>query len=339
MLAHDGTRPMLDDEGRPRTRWDGLTRKPHPITGEDVPDPAATVPVLEYLGPRRAPRPEAEFVIGNPPFIGGKDMRAELGDGYAEAAWKARPEIPGGADFGMHFWDEAARRLTANGTRERRTRCGPSAGERLVPHPHLTMTGLYNVLERLRELEAGAPVEPLTDAERDVHAVGRIGVLKDLHDRIDRAVFEAYGWGDLGAALVGRPGGITPSSHKSPQQEDAEEELMVRLVALNNARAAEEAGGEIGWLRPEFQIPRLRGRAPMPKEASISRPTSPRWPPAPWRSLPGLATASTRSGRSAQPSPRPRRPSPPRNSTPASRAAATAACACRSSCPTWPRLA
>ena len=49
--------------------------------------------------------------MGNPPFIGGKDMRAELGDGYAEACWQARPKIPGGADYVMHFWDEAAARL------------------------------------------------------------------------------------------------------------------------------------------------------------------------------------------------------------------------------------
>ncbi|MGY6570545.1 MAG: type IIL restriction-modification enzyme MmeI, partial [Salinarimonas sp.] len=50
-------------------------------------------------------------IIGNPPFIGGKDMREELGDGYTEACRKARPQVPGGADFVMHFWDEAAVRL------------------------------------------------------------------------------------------------------------------------------------------------------------------------------------------------------------------------------------
>ena len=67
--------------------------------------------LYRYENPRRADWPEAEFVVGNPPFIGGKDMRAELDDGYTEAAWKARPKIPGGADFVMHFWDEAATRL------------------------------------------------------------------------------------------------------------------------------------------------------------------------------------------------------------------------------------
>ena len=67
--------------------------------------------LFRYENPRPADWPEAEFIVGNPPFIGGKDMRAELGDGYAEAAWKSRSKIPGGADFVMHFWEEAATRL------------------------------------------------------------------------------------------------------------------------------------------------------------------------------------------------------------------------------------
>ena len=78
-----------------------------------MPDENARRETYIYVKPRRAEWPAAEFVVGNPPFIGGKDMRAELGDGYAEASWRVRPEVPGGADFVMHFWDEAARRLTA----------------------------------------------------------------------------------------------------------------------------------------------------------------------------------------------------------------------------------
>ena len=111
ILAWDEQELLRDENGVPLSRWDGVTMKPHPITGEEVPDPDATVELYRYENPRRAAWPEAEFIVGNPPFIGGKDMRAELGDGYAEAAWKARPKIPGGADFVMHFWDEAAIRL------------------------------------------------------------------------------------------------------------------------------------------------------------------------------------------------------------------------------------
>ena len=111
ILAWDKQELLRDERGVPLSRWDGVTTKLHPITGEEIADPDATVELYRYENPRRADWPEAEFIVGNPPFIGGKDMRAELGDGYAEAAWKARPKIPGSADFVMHFWDEAATRL------------------------------------------------------------------------------------------------------------------------------------------------------------------------------------------------------------------------------------
>jgi hypothetical protein len=129
--------------------------------------------------------------------------------------------------------------------------------ERLAAHDFLTMTSLYNVLERERELDNGADVEPLSDRELAIHEAGLVSVLKEIHDEIDRAVLEAYGWGDLIPDLVGKPGATLPSPHKSPGQELAEEELLGRLVALNRERAAEEARGIVRWLRPEYQIPRL----------------------------------------------------------------------------------
>lgn len=587
ILAYDSADPVLDANGRPLSRWDGITKKTDPITGAEVPDASATKPVLRYHNFRKATWPEVEFIVGNPPFIGGKDMRAELGDGYAEAAWAARPDIPGGADFVMHFWDEAAGRLLAKATKglpnplrrfgfitsnsitqvfskrviERRmtgktplslvyvvpdhpwpkaadkanvrisftvaiageadgvlaevigeddlntdnptvelankpghitagltigadlskakplwaneaiscpgvklhgagfivspakavelglgkvpgldrhireyrngrdladrprgvmvidlfgltaqqvrdrfpavyghvvetvkperdhnkrdsrktnwwifgepistfrpaleslpryittietakhrffqfldasvlpdnmlvniavadsrtlavlssrisviwmlgaggtledrprynktrtfdpfafpafSKVAPmlsdtlaSLGERLdafrkeriAVHPQLTMTGLYNSLERLRELTTGADVPPLSEAERDIKDAGQIQVLRDLHDEIDRAVLDAYGWSDLAPALVGKPGATTPSPHKSPAQITAEEEVLVRLVALNQARQVSEARGEIEWLRPEYQMPRLRNKAPQPDRA------------------------------------------------------------------------
>ncbi|MDQ2893809.1 MAG: class I SAM-dependent DNA methyltransferase, partial [Pseudomonadota bacterium] len=114
ILAYDSMEMLRDAAGKPLSRWDGETMKLHPITGEDIPDPDATMELHKYVNPRRADWPQVEFIVGNPPFIGGKDMRAELGDGYAEAAWQARPHVPGGADFVMHFWDEAATRLLAS---------------------------------------------------------------------------------------------------------------------------------------------------------------------------------------------------------------------------------
>ncbi len=574
LIAYDARELARDGQGNLITIWDGVTRKLHPITGEEVPDETARKETYYYVRPRRAEWPEAEFIVGNPPFIGGKDMRAELGDGYAEACWKVRPDVPGGADFVMHFWDEAARRLTAKPVKkgavnplrrfgfittnsitqtfsrrvverwmnakdplsliyavpdhpwmksadkaavriamtvaqagqhegvlaevvseaelntdapkvelERREgkvtskfalgadlaqltpmlanelvaykgympyglgfivepsstvvretinrggaahvlryrngrdvaqrprgvmaldfyglsrdqlrdrfpeafqhlqdtvfperaqdkrkayrdkwwvfaearegmrsalsglsrylvttetakhryftfldadtaadqklrviavheagvlsvlssrvhtifaeRTGGWQGvgndlvyqhtntfnrfpvidpsphltdlgerldafrkERLAAHDFLTMTGLYNALERVRELDAGIG-EPLTDAERDTYDAGQIAILKELHDEIDREVFAAYGWSDLGLALVGKPGATTPSAHKGADQEAAEEELLVRLVALNQARSGEEKAGVVHWLRPDFQKPRLAAK-------------------------------------------------------------------------------
>ncbi|HTN14742.1 MAG TPA: DNA methyltransferase [Sphingomonadaceae bacterium] len=113
LIAYDGKELLRDGQGNLITIWDGVTRKLHPITGEEVPDETARKETYHYVKPRRADWPEVEFIVGNPPFIGGGSMRAELGDGYARACWTVRPEVPGGADFVMHFWDEAARRLTA----------------------------------------------------------------------------------------------------------------------------------------------------------------------------------------------------------------------------------
>ncbi len=73
-----------------------------------------------YPNPRLPPWPEAEFIVGNPPFIGGKDIRAEQGDAYAEALWKAHPDMNDSADFVMYWWDRCAAILTAKGTKLRR---------------------------------------------------------------------------------------------------------------------------------------------------------------------------------------------------------------------------
>lgn len=576
LIAYDAKELARDGQGNLITMWDGVTTKVHPITGEKVPDESARKETYHYVKPRRAEWPEAEFIVGNPPFIGGKDMRAELGDGYAEACWKVRPDVPGGADFVMHFWDEAARRLVAKPAKKgasnplrrfgfittnsitqtfsrrvverwmnakdslsliyavpdhpwmksadkaavriamtvaqagnhdgvlaevvgeaelntdapkveldkregkvtsrltiganladaralfanewiahqgfkpygdaffiseadairfglksregaeahirpylngralnnrwagrysldfhnmsedfvrdkypeayqhlvdrskpvrahdkmkyrrvywwrygqpstqmrealenisryivttetaahrifsfmdhrfapdqkirvvalnaavnlavlssrvhvefsfatggwqgagndpvyqhtntfdpfpfplnpspRLTELGERLDafrkERLAAHDFLTMTGLYNALERVRELDAGVG-EPLSAAERDTYDAGQIAILKELHDEIDRETFAAYGWSDLGEALVGKPGGTTPSAHKSAAQEAAEEELLVRLVALNQERAAAEQAGVVQWLRPDFQKPRLAAK-------------------------------------------------------------------------------
>ena len=108
VLAWDGQEPMRDAAGALVTRWDGVTFKLHPVTGEKVPDERALVPQWKYLNPRAAEWPQADFIVGNPPFIGAGAMRATLGDGYVEALRGAWPQVPESADFVMYWWQRAA---------------------------------------------------------------------------------------------------------------------------------------------------------------------------------------------------------------------------------------
>jgi type II restriction/modification system DNA methylase subunit YeeA len=59
--------------------------------------------------PRPASWPNAEFIVGNPPFLGGKKMRTELPDGYVDALFKAwDSKVPREADL-VAYWHEKAR--------------------------------------------------------------------------------------------------------------------------------------------------------------------------------------------------------------------------------------
>ena len=108
VLAYDAAEPLTDEAGRPVTRWDGVTFKPHPVTGLPVPDECAQTLQWRYVNPRQAVWPQADFVVGNPPFIGASTMRAALGDGYVDALRSAWPEVPESADFVMYWWQRAA---------------------------------------------------------------------------------------------------------------------------------------------------------------------------------------------------------------------------------------
>jgi len=59
--------------------------------------------------PVEATWPKASVVVGNPPFLGDKKMRAELGDTYTESLRKVYAgRVPGGADL-VTYWFEKAR--------------------------------------------------------------------------------------------------------------------------------------------------------------------------------------------------------------------------------------
>jgi len=66
--------------------------------------------------PVEAMWPKASVVIGNPPFLGDKKMRAELGGDYTEtlrAIYKGR--VPGGADLVCYWFEKARKAIETNG--------------------------------------------------------------------------------------------------------------------------------------------------------------------------------------------------------------------------------
>ena len=93
----------------------------------------------------------------------------------------------------------------------------------------VTMTAMYNLVEKLRANEE------LTIKERQIHEIAACGVLRDLHDDLDQAVAECYGW-------------------PWPLAEGA---ILEALVVLHDERKAEEEIGKVRWLRPEYQTLRF----------------------------------------------------------------------------------
>ncbi len=66
--------------------------------------------------PREPAWPSATVIVGNPPFIGGKLMRANLGDEYVEALFKVYDgRVPREADL-VCYWHEKARAMVEAGT-------------------------------------------------------------------------------------------------------------------------------------------------------------------------------------------------------------------------------
>lgn len=109
VLAYDGAPvPARDEAGNIRTVWDRRSTKTDLVTNRNVPDESKRVPLLTYENPRFAQWPEADFIVGNPPFIGAARMREDLGDGYAETLRRTYPEVPESADFVLYWWHKAA---------------------------------------------------------------------------------------------------------------------------------------------------------------------------------------------------------------------------------------
>ena len=109
VLAWDAVQPLLDAAGQPVTRWDGHTTKPHPVTGQEVPDETARVQDCRYLNPGRPNGPRRLSSWGFPPFVGNQT------DAGGAGRWICRGRsvdhtrrVSDSADDVMFWWHQAA---------------------------------------------------------------------------------------------------------------------------------------------------------------------------------------------------------------------------------------
>jgi type II restriction/modification system DNA methylase subunit YeeA len=90
---------------------------------EPVLDPLETIRLQDALldlsgdQPSEAEWPVADFIIGNPPFLGGKRLRAELGDAYVNNLFTVyKGKVARESDLCCYFFEQAREELADNRT-------------------------------------------------------------------------------------------------------------------------------------------------------------------------------------------------------------------------------
>lgn len=172
-----------------RSRWDGQTFRIHPVTGNRVPDETVQVAITELVDPRPAVWPEADFIVGNPPFLHGPYMRERLGDGYVEALRKAYQELPDGIDFVAYWWHHAANAVRCKRTRRFGLITTNSLGQ--PKNRRVLATHLKDKKHPLRLLWV-VPDHPWTDEGADVRIAMTVGGLEG-QAWLGRVIKEASG--------------------------------------------------------------------------------------------------------------------------------------------------
>src|SRR5206468_6473133 len=86
---------------------------------ENIQNADAILDLTDPANPVEPDWPPAEFIVGNPPFLGGKLLRTNLGDAYVDALFRlwgdrVRPE----ADL-CCYWFEKARAMIEAGKTQR----------------------------------------------------------------------------------------------------------------------------------------------------------------------------------------------------------------------------
>jgi len=189
-----------DKKGKPVTRWDGTSHKAHPITGEPVPDESARAEIEDYPDAKPASWPDAEFIVGNPPFTGGKDIRQSLGDGLAEAFWRCHPKLPNSIDLVMYWWDHAARLARARKVRRFgfiTTNSLPQTFSRRVVEAHLKEKKPLSLLFAISDHPwVKALDRKSVKGAAQVRIAMTVGAAGDRHGHLGRVISEAPGESD-----------------------------------------------------------------------------------------------------------------------------------------------
>jgi hypothetical protein len=95
-------------------RRDPILKSLHHIETRD-----ALLDLSDPANPREAEWPEAEFIVGNPPFLGRKFLRRQLEDAYTDELFDVfRGRVLSGADF-CAYWHEKARAQIEGGASRR----------------------------------------------------------------------------------------------------------------------------------------------------------------------------------------------------------------------------
>ena len=172
VLAWSARELARDERGKPLERMDSDGNR---------------VEVWRYANPKRPEWPEADYIVGNPPFVGGWMLRGRLGDDYTQALWAAHPHMPESADFVMYWWDRAAELLTRKATRLKifgfvTTNSINQSLQRRVMEKYLNAKEPVSVVMAI-------PDHPWTKATRDAASV-RIAMTVAVAGKIEGRLFQ-----------------------------------------------------------------------------------------------------------------------------------------------------
>jgi type II restriction/modification system DNA methylase subunit YeeA len=98
-----------------------MTANGFQVNRDPVLEPLETIRLQDALldrsdpeRPKEAEWPAADFIIGNPPFLGAKKLRSELGDDYTKALFAVfGRRLPGMSDLVCYFFEKARAKIEA----------------------------------------------------------------------------------------------------------------------------------------------------------------------------------------------------------------------------------